>query len=237
MTETKKITGIVLKRQSFRENDSLVTLFSRELGKIDLVCRGAKKFGSKMAGHIEPLNFSSIMWIKGKQLDYVGSVQCLDAYKNIKEDLEKSLYAGVALKTFNKWVKPEMRDSSLFLLLVDYLETLNNNFIENKELFFKFFKIKLISLLGYSPELYLCHTCNTKIKPKKYKFDICKGGVVCTHCDNTSRNKAISLDGIKALRIVLNYNFSKIVKFKTNQELGGEVGVIIDRFIAYHINY
>ena len=44
-----RIEAVILKQQDYRENDALITVLSREHGKLGFVCRGIRKMASKNA--------------------------------------------------------------------------------------------------------------------------------------------------------------------------------------------
>ena len=50
---TYRTEAIVLRRSDFAEADRLLTLFSREYGKIRAIAKGARKPQSRKTGHVE----------------------------------------------------------------------------------------------------------------------------------------------------------------------------------------
>ena len=69
MEETFNTKAIILKREPFWEADTRVVVYSLEKGKLHLIARGTKKISSKLAGHLEPMNFVDLMVVRGKQFD------------------------------------------------------------------------------------------------------------------------------------------------------------------------
>src|SRR3989339_15793 len=95
MEETYITKIIVLNRWIHREHDSKILAFSPELGKIDLVVRGAQKNTSKLSAHIEPMNLGKVMIVRGRNCDYLGGIDNERNFRNIKTDFDKirfSLY-------------------------------------------------------------------------------------------------------------------------------------------------
>jgi DNA repair protein RecO (recombination protein O) len=168
MDETKHSSAIILNRSDYRESDSLITVYTKDFGKLSLVARGTKKIQSKLAGHLEPISLADILIIKGRGFDYIGSALTQNAFLKLKDNLNKLYYAGQAFNWFNRLVKDDQPDERLFFLLSYWLEVLDNyspaEFTkENGELFFIFFALKLLAELGYRPEMYECLNCREKI--------------------------------------------------------------------------
>ena len=239
MEETYNLQAIILKRQPFREVDLKITIYTKEKGKIDLVARGGKKFSSKLASHIEPLNLVNVMAIRGKIFDYVGSAVCQNSFLKIKNDLEKLESAGKAINIFNKLIKEEEREDSFlfFSILKNYLELVSEENLDNN-LFYYFFILKLLSGLGYKPELYNCVECSNKITLENNYFSYLKGGLICEKC-NSDKNKnrealyRVSDDIIKVLRLAIKEDIKNLTKFNLNNKLKEEAINIVDNFLKY----
>ena len=86
--------SIVLSRKDFREHDQIVSLYSKDEGKLGLMVRGVKKIVSKNSAHLEPFSIVDITVEKGKDFSYLIRVQSVDYLRNIRENLHKSLVAS-----------------------------------------------------------------------------------------------------------------------------------------------
>lgn len=203
MEVTTKTKAIILKREPYNENDSRVFVYTRDFGKLQLIARGTQKLSSKLAGHIEPLNFCDMMIIKGKQYDYAGSVIAENVFARIKNDYAKSIIAGEVVRIVDELVKGEEKDEQIFLMLKKFLAVLNNAEI-HKSLSLQILKnaltIKLISILGYRPNL-------AELKLRK--------GIV------------------NALKILLESKFEEIIKLDISEAVVKEVEDFINKYKVY----
>ncbi len=231
MEETYNLTAIILNRRAQGEGDGRVTVYSLERGKLELTVRGMKKIKSKLAGHLEPLTLGEIMAIRGRQYDYVGAAVSENCYADIKNNLDKLTVAGEAVNIFNKLVKAGQADEKLFNLLKDYLEILNS--LDSGQLN-SFFIFKLLSELGYKPELYCCVNCGGKLAPAGLKFDASRGGLVCDKCP-AEPGLTISENSVKLLRLAENCDLKKLVKIKTDKKTEKEARIIMSSFLKYFL--
>ncbi len=183
MKETYNIKAIVLQRYPFREFDLRLEVFSEKFGKQELIVRGAKKINSKLAGHLEPFNLSKIMVIHGKQLNYAGGAICLTSFPEIKNNIEKTKWAGLGLKFFNKIIKEEEKESGndLFLILLNFLKTIEEG-VKNYELFLEIFKFNVLSVLGYRLNIDKCFSCGKILKEGKIYFSSINRNFSCSQC-------------------------------------------------------
>jgi len=226
------VEGIILKRVDYREFDSLVTIYSSEFGKKDLVVRGAKKIRSKISGHIEPFSFSEIMLVKGKQFDYVGSASALNIFQNIRKDYKKTELASKAFFALNKLLKEELADKNIFKIIYNFLNKLENNTEELDLIYFDFI-LKLLGFLGYTPDFQGCEYCQNELKDReKINFSFIDGRVVCPKCSKEKhRTFLISNDVVRALNKINNHNKDENIEISILNKK------IIDQFLDLFIQY
>ncbi len=213
MAESQNSEALIIRRNDWRENDSRVVLYTKNFGKLSLVARGSKKFKSKIAAHIEPISLVDMMILKGKAFDYLGSAIIKKAYLNIKTDLNALYFVGAALALFDSQVKEAAQDEELYLFLTGWLDLLEERFApnldkENGELLYNYFVVRLLTILGYKPELRYCLDCHKAIKPGNNYLNLRLGGLICGDCLEANQQKylpneilKISDDCIKLLRI------------------------------------
>ena len=234
MEETYATRAIVLKRVSFRERDSQVMLYSGDHGLVSLIARGTKCQKSKMAGHLEPATLVNIMVVRGRQWDYVGGVATINAFVNVKQDYDRVFAATRGLAAFIKMVKPEASDQELFQLLFKFLDTLDKLKLKFEPgILSDFFILKLLSALGYCPELYQCFHHKIRISPGSNFFDLSAGGLICSKCPRDAGHLTISNDCIKILRLALNTDFSQVINLEISRGLANEASRIIDSYYKY----
>jgi len=248
MDETRHSQALILNRSAYRESDSLVIVYTKEFGKMSLVARGTKKIHSKLAGHLEPISLADILIIKGKGFDYVGSALTRDAYLNLKDNLNKIYYAGKAINWFIRFIKEDQPDERLFYLLGRWLEVLDNysdnDFTkENGEIFFIFFALKLLSELGYKPEMYECLNCREKVIPGKNYFNLMNGGIVCAKCLEKERlEKGIELtqlqlisdNCLKLMRFIMDNKLDMAKRLRLDKRVIRELSSLTINFLNFH---
>ncbi|MFZ2189930.1 MAG: DNA repair protein RecO [Candidatus Magasanikiibacteriota bacterium] len=142
--------AIVLSRRDFREADQIISLYTLEKGKMEILARGIKKITSKNSAHLEPFSLVEAEIIFGKELNYLGAVQPINYFVNIRRDLQKSLAAGFLVSTLDKLLHEGERDERIFDLAVGWLEFVNNfQFsIFNAQLLLDSFFVRLLYFLG-----------------------------------------------------------------------------------------
>ncbi|MDD5382518.1 MAG: DNA repair protein RecO [Candidatus Margulisbacteria bacterium] len=117
-----KTKAISLKTAPFAEADKLVTLFTREYGKIKAIAKGARRVPSRFGGRVETFTYGDYFIAKGRSLDIISQCQVIETFQRVREGpqtLPSGLYMIklVSLGTVEGQRNPELFD----LLLRSFL--------------------------------------------------------------------------------------------------------------------
>lgn len=85
--------GIVLKRRNIGEADRILTVLTRNYGKLQVKAVGVRKISSKRSSHIEPLNYIVMSLYKGKAMPILTEITTKESFAEIKTDLHKIGFA------------------------------------------------------------------------------------------------------------------------------------------------
>lgn len=207
-----KDLAVVLKRKKFGEADNLITVFSKNHGKLEILAKGSRKIKSKFIGHLEPFSLVRISVVSGRSFEILTSIQLEKSFLNLKEDLDKLSLINFISEITDSITAERVSNPKLFNLI---LKTLSSNAWKNKpRLISLFFLIKLLELLGYAPHLDYCVKCKNKELEPLY-FSYYWGGVLCKNCKDSYPLKKINketLDVLKKLQRIPSDNVEKIVE-------------------------
>jgi len=104
----------------------MVTLFTRDHGKIRAIAKGARRVPSRFGGRVETFTYADYFIAKGRSLDIVSQCQVLESFQRLREDSER-LYSGLyMIKLVNSGTADGQRYPELFDLLLAALLGLKN---------------------------------------------------------------------------------------------------------------
>lgn len=142
--------GIVLGRKNYAEADRILSIYSKDCGKLFVIAKGVRKPSSRKRGHIEIFSLINFQAVKGKGLDIVTEVEIVDDFKEIRRDLSKVSLAYYFAEVVGKITHENEKNQRLFGLMIDYLDNLKHGF-GLKEMRIKFVTDVLV-LMGYWPQ-------------------------------------------------------------------------------------
>ncbi len=189
--ETK---GVVIRQTKYSESDKILTIFTKEKGKVQAIAKGARRPKSHLMGSTEIFCYSEFLMYNGKSLYNINQGQIIDSFYSLREDLYKLSYATFILELIDSSVLEEEPNDILFELLVKTLKILSEMKDDYKKLLFAF-QIKYISFIGFKPQLNVCVNCSGEIN-NNLKFDILEGGVVCEKCFTSNFNQLNISSGV-----------------------------------------
>src|SRR5215467_6887570 len=116
--------AVILKRMDLGEADRIVTLFSRDEGKIRAVAKGVRKTTSRSAGHLEPFTLSDVLFATGRELDVISQAATLEAFREVREDLDLTTHAYYLAEVVDLLTEDRQENRQVFDILVDALHDL-----------------------------------------------------------------------------------------------------------------
>lgn len=147
---TFTVQGIILKRKNIGEADRILTVFTKEQGKIQVKAKGVRKIASKRASHIEPLNKTSLTIYKGQGMPILTEATAVKQFSAIKTDLGKVGFAYHICELVDGLCPENQESEAIFMLLENMLERLSLEDALGSTI--HGFEIQLLTLLGYYSE-------------------------------------------------------------------------------------
>lgn len=149
---TYQDTAIVLSRIDYGERDRILTLLTREHGKIPVIAKGVRAAKSKLAGGIELFSETQISITPGRgSMGTLVSSRLLHYHEAIVKDLERTRLAYSFLQTMYKMLEDTTGQEYYDVLAVGLLALGDTEF--NPRVVSLWFALHVLRLSGRSPNL------------------------------------------------------------------------------------
>jgi DNA repair protein RecO (recombination protein O) len=197
----ERATGLVIRFTDYSETSRIVTLYTRELGKVRALAKGGRRLKSNFESALDLLTVCSMVLFRkpGRGLDLVTEARVVERFAVLTRQLE-ALYAGYYLaELLNEFTQEEDPHPLLFDAAVETLRQLGSQ-PATAELVLRF-ETRLLRELGFAPILQSCAACHQALPEAGLALDPNSGGIVCPACQQRSRfARAISPAAWQALR-------------------------------------
>ena len=102
--------AIIIKKTKLGEADSILTLYTPQLGKIQGFAKSLRRTRSRMAGHLELLTHSLVSLARGRNLDTIIGSQTIDSFLPLKSDLDLTSYGLYAIELVDQFTAEHVED-------------------------------------------------------------------------------------------------------------------------------
>jgi DNA repair protein RecO (recombination protein O) len=188
--------GVVLRSWKLGEADRIVSIITRDNGKVRAVAKGVRKPSSRFGARLEPTCHLSLQLYRGRgDLDTVTQVETIDRFPSLRTDLDRWARASAMLEAVEQLSLEREPNEALFEMLVRALRTLTDN---ESPLVVAGFFLKVLALEGFEPFVDGCVSCGED--GPLVAFDVGAGGTVCVNCRRGTR---LEPEALELLRLIL----------------------------------
>ncbi|MPM42314.1 DNA repair protein RecO [bioreactor metagenome] len=222
--------AILLAVRNWGEADKMVTLFSREHGKLTAIAYGARRPKSRLASGMQPFMHVNVSLTPGKSLDYIKQYETINTFRQLRENLEFVAY-GAFISELTSELCPERQPEPLvFDLLEGILQLLLQRTPRVVVLAGAW---QLLALTGFSPHYNQCTVCGKELLLPAY-FSTASGGGVCSSC-RTPENFEFSMAVGNFMDSLLNLDWQNPSHFTVTGATLVETEKLLSRYLRYHI--
>lgn len=234
-----KTDAIVLRVAEFSETSCIVTLFTRTLGKITTIAKGARRKKSPFEAALDLIAICRIVFLhkSSQSLDILTEAKLQRRFRSSAQDLDR-FYAGLYLiELLNLMTDDADPHEDLFdeavaaIGLIDSADSVNGGDGDNLSGFGETgastkqallnFEMRLLDLLGHLPMLTNCVDCGRpKTTLSRVQFGLNRGGIICQNC-RPGKTNVVSLSS-QGLELLLTMTKKKPNQGIEASGIGGE---------------
>lgn len=234
----EKTLALVLKVVEFSESSCIVTLMTRDFGKIATLAKGARRRKSPYEGALDLLSISRIVFLhkKSESLDLLTEAKLERRFRSAAVDLNR-LYSGYYVaELLNELTDENDPIAGLFQLASETLIAID----DGKETAFQLLQFELgaLNLLGHRPMLEQCVGCGRgkQFNDLNVQFGLRLGGILCATC-RKGKTSVVSLSASAwqmLLRLIKPDSSQPIDELGPNQ---GEIRQFMNQYISHHLGH
>ena len=173
--------AVVLRTQKLGEADRIISLLTRDQGRVRAVAKGVRRTTSRFGSRLEPFTYVDLQLAEGRSLDVVTQAETLAPYgSRIGSDYERYTAGTVMLETAERLVMEEKEPAlQQFLLLVGALRAMSSGERSPSQVLDSFL-LRSLSVAGYAPSFDGCARCGGEGPHRS--FSPAAGGMLCAAC-------------------------------------------------------
>lgn len=225
--DTFTVEAVVLKTDDFGDANRVVTLFSKEFGKLEANAYGCRRSRSSLSGALQMFNHISAELTRGTKVDTIRDADIIHFYDALTKDLERLAYASLLFEIVNRMTLPRQRELETFNLLIKSLPVLSKR---NPKVAALIGACQFMETSGVQLNFFQCVHCGRRIEVDS-AISLLDGGAVCMECVDAAQDVRPYPDGLRrTFETMLGFDWRNDTKLIFNTRL---LNAAEDFFIDY----
>jgi DNA repair protein RecO (recombination protein O) len=228
--------ALVIGSMRYKEADRIVTLYTRDRGKVSAVAKGVRRTKSKVGGRLEPFSLVKMSLHAGRGTLYtVVGVETVRTFQGVRDELFRMEEGARLLGAVRHLFPGEETSAPAFNLLVRGVARLSEaGDAAIAAGIVLATRLKLLVLMGYAPEVTACAQCGSE--GPFYGYSPGLGGVICDSCAQTGGTACFCLSGgaIATLRTLCQTSLTELKDLDLDDRATAEVEQVLAQTLAYH---
>lgn len=181
-----KIEGIILQTTDFGDANRIITIYTKEFGKIDLNAYGCRRSKNSLSGILQIFNHIEAEIHQTSQIFSIRDAEIIYHCKNLTSEIERLAYAAIFFEIVNKFTLPKFPDEKIFKLLKKSLPIFDER---NPKISALISSLQFMQFSGFQLNFFECVHCGEKIK-NDAAISLIDGGAICMNCVEKSSSDA-----------------------------------------------
>ncbi|MFC1996830.1 DNA repair protein RecO [Chloroflexota bacterium] len=229
-----RVEGVIIRHSEFGEADRLLTILTREVGKVRVIAKGVRKVRSRKAGHVEPFTRTNLQLARGRDLFVLTQAESVDVYSALRDDLVLLGYASYVIELIDRSTTDEEENQLIYNLLIQTLSRLNQR--DDPNLSTRYFEIRLLDYIGFRPQLFACVQCESEIQPENQFFSANLGGVICPKCEQRDQKiRPVSMLALKYMRYFQRNSYQKASRTSIPAAVYAEMENLLQYYLTFSL--
>ncbi|AZB43663.1 DNA repair protein RecO [Bacillus sp. FJAT-42376] len=223
----QKCEGIIIRSSNYGENNKIVTIYTRELGKVGVMARGAKKPNSRLSAMTQLFTYGTFLFQKSSGLGSLQQAETIASMRSIREDLFLTAYASYLAELLDKSTENMQRNPFLFELLLQMFQNMDEG--RDAEILLRMFELKMLPVLGITPHLNGCVNCGST--EGTFHFSIREAGFLCHRCfEKDPYRLVISQGTVRILRLLYFFDLNRLGEISVKTETKNELKLVLTSY-------
>jgi DNA repair protein RecO (recombination protein O) len=192
----RETEAIVLRTYRLGEADKIVSVFTRQWGRLRAVAAGARRPKSRYGSTLEPLSYVRL-WLferENRDLLRMNSAELLESFFDMQKDYRVQVAAQYVSEVADRYLPEREVNERAFRLLLAVLRAFKRSGEVNRPLLY--FNFWLLRLEGFLPDLAHCLECGRALGDDPGYYGQGAEGLLCSTCRTGTARQSVSADGL-----------------------------------------
>src|SRR5690554_5522486 len=105
-----KTSGIIIKQINYDEADKILTIMTKDYGKIQALAKGARKTNNRFLASTQLFCYSNFIFYQGKSMNYINQAELRESFYNLRKNLRDFTYASYIIELINAATQEQQKE-------------------------------------------------------------------------------------------------------------------------------
>lgn len=223
-----KAEGIVVRTTDYGEANKILTVYTREAGKISIMARGAKKSKSRFTAVSQLFTYGYFLYRAGSGMGSLQQGDLIHSFRAVREDLTKTAYAVYLTELLDRLTEDKEPNNYLFEMMLHALKWMEEG--KDPDIIARLFEMKMLYVAGCRPQFDVCMSCGVSDAP--FFVSIREGGFICQSCQRGDPSlMAVGPGTVRILRLLQHINMPQLGNINVKQETKEQLRRVLYAFL------
>ena len=211
------IQAVVLRVTDYNDRDALLTVLSRNHGKLTLKARGMRRKNSPLIAPCQLLAYGEFTLFEYRGQYTINEAHSIELFQGLRRDLTKLSLGTYFAQAAELISQEDLPNPELHSLVLNCLYALGKLELPQEQIK-AVFELRAACLAGYTPDLYGCHVCGSQTPDL---FDLSAGHLECKKCRSalsTGIRLPVTPALLEAMRFICLCEPKKLFSFRVGPE-------------------
>lgn len=229
------VDALVLRLVDYRESDRILTLFSRERGKVEGRARGVRSSRHRFAGRMDLLTRVRVNLKEGRGAPQIEEAEVLEAFLGIRADLDRLAWAAALIELVGRIYGEGEAHPTAYDTLLTALRHLDKAEVVSAGLL-HLFELRLLDEAGLCPHLGSCVSCGEPVDGgRRFVFHVARGGALCEACQGADGGLVVAPGTLRTLERGLGLPLERAGRLRFSADAAEECRRLVQAFLGYHV--
>ena len=224
------VRGIVLRVTDYNDRDALLTVLTRNHGKLTVKARGLRRKNSPLIASCQLLAFGEFTLFEYRGQYTINEAHAIELFQNLRRDLTKLSLATYFAQVTELISQEDLPNPELQSLLLNCLYALSRLGL-SEERIKAVFELRVACLAGYTPDLFGCHVCGCQTPDR---FDLSAGQLECFGCKQGSGGIRLPVTSgmLEAMRYICLCDPRKLFSFQIGEQTQKQLAGLTEAYLT-----
>lgn len=234
------LKGIVLRETNAGDKGRFIDILTEEMGVAEVYVRGAVKVTGKSTGITQLFSYAEFNVEQKGDMRFFQGGKSIRIFYGLRNDLLKLSLAYYFAELIRFSVSMNMESKEILRLVLNTLHFLEEG-SRSPDMLKPLFELRLVSELGYIPDLLMCRSCMDHL-PEKIIFSVEDGRFWCRDCYDELElvhNTAIfrmDKSCLSLIRFIMLVDMERLYNFRVNDATLKTVSAFAEEYARYHLD-